>query len=92
MDKQSSLKMNSKRVPVSLMDYKLLETATNNFSKSDILGKGGFGCVYKAQLEENLHAAVKRLIDGSVSAITEFEVPFSLKIHSWIHFLFPRVL
>ncbi|KAM7486401.1 hypothetical protein LguiA_002410 [Lonicera macranthoides] len=33
----------------------------------------GFGCVYKAQLEENLHAAVKRLVDGSVSAITEFE-------------------
>ncbi|KAM7459547.1 hypothetical protein LguiA_036541 [Lonicera macranthoides] len=73
MDKQNSLKMNSKRVLVSLMDYKLLETATNNFSKSDILGKGGFGCVYKAQFEENLHAAVKRLVDGSVSAITEFE-------------------
>lgn len=58
------------------MDYKLLETATKNFQESNILGQGGFGCIYKAQLDDNFHVAVKRLSGGSQDAITEFEVPF----------------
>lgn len=60
----------------SVMDYKVLETATNNFRESDILGEGGFGCVYKARLEENLYVAVKRLEGGSQDAVREFEVCF----------------
>lgn len=59
------------------MDYKALETATNNFRETDILGEGGFGCVYKARLEENLYVAVKRLEGGTQDAIREFEVFFS---------------
>lgn len=56
------------------MDYKLLETATKNFHESNILGKGGFGCIYEARLDDNFHVAVKRLVGGSQDAITEFEV------------------
>lgn len=77
MSRRSTLKM-SKKGSVSLMDYKLLETATNSFRKSEILGEGGFGCVYKAQLGENSYAAVKRLDDGSQDAIKEFETEVDL--------------
>ncbi|GJU04494.1 phytosulfokine receptor 2 [Tanacetum coccineum] len=36
-------------------------TATNNFSQSNIIGCGGFGLVYKAELPNGSKAAIKRL-------------------------------
>lgn len=77
--KHSSLKINRTKGSVSLMDYKLLETATNNFRESDILGVGGFGCVYKARLDENVYAAVKRLEGESPDSIREFDVKFAFQ-------------
>lgn len=61
---------------VSLMEYETLESATNNFQESEILGKGGFSCVYKGKLEDNLFVAVKKLQEGVTQddAIQEFEV------------------
>ncbi|KAI3690994.1 hypothetical protein L2E82_49207 [Cichorium intybus] len=68
---------------VVVMDYNLLESSTNNFGESEILGVGGFGCVYKARLDDNLHVAVKRLDGGSQDAIKEFQTEVDLlsKIH-----------
>ncbi|XP_055812602.1 probable receptor-like protein kinase At1g80640 [Solanum dulcamara] len=63
---------------VSLMEYKTLESATNNFQESEILGEGGFGCVYKAKLEDNLYVAVKKLQGGTHDAIKEFETEVEL--------------
>ena len=60
------------------MDYKCLKTATEDFRESNVLGVGGFGCVYKARLEENRHVAVKRLNGGTQDSIREFEVPYVL--------------
>lgn len=62
------------------VDYKTLEKATNNFGDDNILGEGGFGCVYKARLDDNLIVAVKKLDCASQDAVREFEVPFSF---SW---------
>lgn len=73
----NSIKMFGKKGSVSLVDYKILEKATNNFLESNILGEGGFGCVYKARMEDNLLVAVKKLDCGSQDAVREFEVPFS---------------
>ncbi|KAI7724661.1 LOW QUALITY PROTEIN: hypothetical protein M8C21_006395 [Ambrosia artemisiifolia] len=41
-------------------NYKDLQLATNNFSEENILGKGGFGEVFKAVLEDNI-VAVKKI-------------------------------
>lgn len=56
------------------MDYNLLKTATNNFEDSEILGSGGFGSVYKGQLDDDLFVAVKRLDNQSRDGIKEFQV------------------
>jgi hypothetical protein len=38
-----------------LYDFKKLETATNSFHIGNMLGKGGFGPVYKVILSKNLY-------------------------------------
>nr|GMD48640.1 probable receptor-like protein kinase At1g80640 [Ipomoea batatas] len=65
---------------VSLMEYETLESATNNFQETEILGKGGFSCVYKGKLEDNLFVAVKKLQEGVTQddAIQEFETEVEL--------------
>ncbi|XP_016455508.1 protein NSP-INTERACTING KINASE 1 isoform X1 [Nicotiana tabacum] len=45
--------------------FKDLQIATNNFSSKNILGKGGFGKVYKGHLPDGTPVAVKRLNDGN---------------------------
>lgn len=43
------------------VDYALLQAATDNFSSHNLVGSGGSGCIYKAHLDDDLFAAVKRL-------------------------------
>ncbi|MFS7954995.1 putative protein kinase RLK-Pelle-DLSV family [Helianthus anomalus] len=42
-------------------DYKDLRLATDNFSQANVLGKGGFGEVFKAILDDKNIVAVKRI-------------------------------
>ncbi|XLT76924.1 probable receptor-like protein kinase At1g80640 isoform X1 [Arachis hypogaea] len=56
-----------------IIDYKEIEKSTNNFDESNILGEGGFGCVYKAHLDDNLVVAVKKLHCQTQNAEREFE-------------------
>ncbi|XP_061341016.1 probable receptor-like protein kinase At1g80640 isoform X2 [Gastrolobium bilobum] len=58
---------------VPIIDYKQIEKTTNNFHESNILGEGGFGCVYKARLDDNLDVAIKKLHCESQNAGREFE-------------------
>ncbi|KAK8505410.1 hypothetical protein V6N13_045848 [Hibiscus sabdariffa] len=57
----------------SFVDYKILAEATNKFDQSNILGIGGFGCVYKAQFVDGSCAAVKKLDCSSHDAEKEFQ-------------------
>ncbi|XP_073003259.1 protein NSP-INTERACTING KINASE 1-like [Typha latifolia] len=71
---------NLKRFP-----FRELQIATNNFSSKSILGKGGFGNVYKGQLHDGTLVAVKRLKDGNAAGgETQFQTEvemISLAVH-----------
>lgn len=65
--------------------FRELQSATENFHNSKILGRGGFGNVYKACLHDNTVVAVKRLKDrnaagGEAQFQTEVEM-ISLAVH-----------
>ncbi|KAK7287347.1 hypothetical protein RIF29_00619 [Crotalaria pallida] len=55
-----------------LFDFEKLAAATNNFHFANMLGKGGFGPVYKGQLENGQEIAVKRLSKASTQGLEEF--------------------
>ncbi|XP_004498775.1 probable receptor-like protein kinase At1g80640 [Cicer arietinum] len=73
LSKFSSVKMVGKKGCVPIIDYKQIEKSTGNFKESNILGEGGFGCVYKAQLDDNLDVAIKMLNCENQYAEREFE-------------------
>ncbi|XP_039140582.1 G-type lectin S-receptor-like serine/threonine-protein kinase At4g27290 [Dioscorea cayenensis subsp. rotundata] len=55
------------------LQWSTLMAATQNFAKINILGKGGFGLVYKGKMAEGHEIAVKRLSRNSTQGIDEFE-------------------
>uniref|UniRef100_A0A7N0TA16 Protein kinase domain-containing protein n=2 Tax=Kalanchoe fedtschenkoi TaxID=63787 RepID=A0A7N0TA16_KALFE len=69
----SSFRVVGKKGSVALMDFKLLEKGTNKFSENEVLGVGGFGCVYKAKLDDNLYVAVKKINAEGSDAEREFQ-------------------
>nr|XP_043614632.1 protein NSP-INTERACTING KINASE 1-like isoform X1 [Erigeron canadensis] len=65
--------------------FRELQIATHNFSNKNLLGKGGFGHVYKGTLQDGTLVAVKRLKDGGAAGgerqfQTEVEM-ISLAVH-----------
>ncbi|KAI3747601.1 hypothetical protein L6452_10116 [Arctium lappa] len=64
-------------------NFKDLQLATNNFSNENILGKGGFGEVFKAILDDNNTVAVKKIEVVHAKAKEEFknEVKLVSNVH-----------
>ncbi|KAI3722981.1 hypothetical protein L2E82_34233 [Cichorium intybus] len=62
-------------------NYKDLLLATNHFGEENILGKGGFGEVFKATLDDNSIVAVKKLQAEHVRVKEEFENEVKLISH-----------
>lgn len=67
----------------SWFTYKELFEATNGFSTQNLLGEGGFGCVYKGVLSDGKEIAVKQLKIGGGQGQREFkaEVDIISRIH-----------
>ncbi|KGN52017.1 protein NSP-INTERACTING KINASE 1 isoform X2 [Cucumis sativus] len=68
-----------------IFQFRELQAATNNFSSKNLVGKGGFGNVYKGYLQDGTIIAVKRLKDGNamrgeIQFQTEVEM-ISLAVH-----------
>ncbi|XP_031266965.1 receptor protein kinase TMK1-like isoform X4 [Pistacia vera] len=58
-----------------VISIQVLRNVTNNFSEENILGRGGFGTVYKGELHDGTKIAVKRMEAGIVSekGLAEFK-------------------
>ncbi|XP_024522976.1 proline-rich receptor-like protein kinase PERK8 isoform X2 [Selaginella moellendorffii] len=67
----------------SFFSYEDLAQATNGFSRANMLGEGGFGCVYKGILPGGQEVAVKQLKVGGGQGEREFqaEVEIITRIH-----------
>ncbi|WZY76549.1 hypothetical protein YC2023_022933 [Brassica napus] len=63
--------------------YEELMEITQGFAKQNILGEGGFGCVYKGKLHDGKLVAVKQLKVGSGQGDREFkaEVEIISRVH-----------
>nr|VDD43655.1 unnamed protein product [Brassica oleracea] len=66
-----------------LFSYEELVKATNGFSDENLLGEGGFGCVYKGALPDGRVVAVKQLKIGGGQGDREFkaEVETISRVH-----------
>ncbi|CAN0929899.1 Proline-rich receptor-like protein kinase PERK9 [Linum grandiflorum] len=66
-----------------LFTYEEMVTATNGFSSQNLLGEGGFGCVYKGNLPDGTEVAVKQLNIGGSQGEREFkaEVDIISRVH-----------
>ncbi|CAN6363362.1 unnamed protein product [Urochloa humidicola] len=56
---------------LSCISFENITAATNSFHETNMLGKGGFGKVYKGTLEDGKEVAVKRLSKGSEQGIEQ---------------------
>ncbi|KAF5442858.1 hypothetical protein F2P56_035474 [Juglans regia] len=57
-----------------VISIQVLKNVTNNFSEKNILGRGGFGTVYRGELHDGTKIAVKRMESGAVGekGLSEF--------------------
>uniref|UniRef100_A0A0D3DA81 Protein kinase domain-containing protein n=2 Tax=Brassica oleracea var. oleracea TaxID=109376 RepID=A0A0D3DA81_BRAOL len=53
-----------------VISIQVLRSVTNNFSEENILGTGGFGVVYKGELNDGTKIAVKRM-ESSASVVSD---------------------
>ncbi|XP_031092295.1 receptor-like serine/threonine-protein kinase SD1-8 [Ipomoea triloba] len=60
-------------IGVQFFTFQSISEATDNFLDANILGKGGFGTVYKGMLPGGQEIAVKRLSNQSRQGIDEFK-------------------
>nr|XP_016506753.1 PREDICTED: receptor-like kinase TMK4 [Nicotiana tabacum] len=62
------------------ISIQVLRQVTNNFSEKNILGRGGFGVVYKGELHDGTKIAVKRMESGPMGnkGMNEFQAEIAV--------------
>ncbi|XP_075667447.1 G-type lectin S-receptor-like serine/threonine-protein kinase RKS1 isoform X1 [Castanea sativa] len=71
--KGHELEDSSTHPDLPIFDLSCIVAATENFSPTNKLGQGGFGSVFKGQLSNGQHIAVKRLSKSSRQGTGEFK-------------------
>ncbi|KAK4264046.1 hypothetical protein QN277_029387 [Acacia crassicarpa] len=63
-----------------VIPIQVLKEVTNNFSNANILGKGGFGTVYRGELHDGTKIAVKRMDSGLLmeKGLSEFRAEIAV--------------
>ncbi|CAA0833208.1 Leucine-rich repeat protein kinase family protein [Striga hermonthica] len=62
------------------ISIQILRQVTNNFSEDNVLGRGGFGVVYKGELQDGTKIAVKRMESGvmGTKGLNEFQAEIAV--------------
>ncbi|KAL6532123.1 Receptor-like kinase tmk4 [Orobanche gracilis] len=62
------------------ISIQVLRQVTNNFSEENVLGRGGFGVVYKGELHDGTKIAVKRMESGvmGTKGLNEFQAEIAV--------------
>lgn len=62
------------------ISIQVLRQVTNNFSEDNVLGRGGFGIVYKGELHDGTKIAVKRMDSGAMGTkgLREFQAEIAV--------------
>uniref|UniRef100_A0A0D9VSE0 non-specific serine/threonine protein kinase n=1 Tax=Leersia perrieri TaxID=77586 RepID=A0A0D9VSE0_9ORYZ len=65
------------------LSYDQLAAATDGFSPENVIGQGGFGCVYRGKLQDGTEVAIKKLKTESKQGDREFraEVEIITRVH-----------
>ncbi|GFQ08620.1 g-type lectin s-receptor-like serine/threonine-protein kinase at4g27290, partial [Phtheirospermum japonicum] len=71
--KRQAANNNNKDLELPVFKLATIVAATNNFSKENIIGEGGFGPVYRGHLSTEEEIAVKRMSRTSGQGINEFK-------------------
>ncbi|KAF5785346.1 putative protein kinase RLK-Pelle-LRR-VIII-1 family [Helianthus annuus] len=76
-------KLSIKMDGVKSFTFREMATATEHFSDSSVVGRGGYGKVYKGVLWDNTAVAIKRAEEGSLQGEKEFltEIEILSRLH-----------
>ncbi|KAL0311076.1 UNVERIFIED_CONTAM: G-type lectin S-receptor-like serine/threonine-protein kinase SD1-1 [Sesamum angustifolium] len=71
--KRRAAQKKNEDLELPVFKWTTIVTATNNFSKENVIGEGGFGPVYRGNLSADEEIAVKRLSRTSGQGLEEFK-------------------